>query len=566
MRAPYPRYPNILLILFVILVISTSSLLAACNAAKPSGTSSTATTTATSSTANPDISPTPAESRPGGNIPAGQPSGPLRLFCTPRETLNPLQETSASFLAVSQLIFEGLFALSSNGNAKPVLAEPGSLNIASNGYSLTVRLAADRRFHDGSVVRAGDVAASFAALRTAGQASAYNSLTPDIASITADDDSQLTISLNKPQADIAAQLTFPVIPAAALAESAADPFALLPGTGPYRFSDYSPEKGISLQADDNNPVGKFAIVREIKVIELPDLHAALTEFERDGIDLAGLPAEIYPSFALRSGLKLERYATHQYVFFSFRTQAGAPLADTSRLRFVQAVSRDPKILEDAEQLGLQTAAVPVHPDSSLWKSTAGNSQSFIGLYQPGRLAQPDNSLTYPTTRAPLVILVQAGDELLEVLAARLQTLLSEHGARAEVRLLAATDYEAARIAGQYDILIAQATLGTAADPRWLLGQNPDSGMPGSELLPRNGLEGYTAISTEIDRLFAAGTEIAAENPALLSLLTEAIELAPFTGVGFRYAALASGSRVLGQPAPQTNKLYEGIEELWLWST
>ena len=107
-----------------------------------------------------------------------------------------------------------------------------------------------------------------------------------------------------------------------------------------------------------------------------------------------------------------------------------------------------------------------------------------------------------------MILAQAGDKLLEELAARLQTLLLERGATAEVRLLAATDYEAARVAGQYDILVAQAVLGSAADPRWLLGQNPEPGIPGSEVLPRIGLEGYTAVSAEIDRLFAGGTEIA----------------------------------------------------------
>ncbi len=583
MRSNTSRYSDILLILLLLLVMAAGPLLSACSAGNPSGTVNPAATSESPAAENPGTSTSVTDITAGSRIPSDQPSGPLRIYCTPRTTLNPLQETSASFLAVSQLVYEGLFAVGSNGEARPVLAEPGSLNTAANGYSLTLRLAADRRFHDGSPVTAGDVAASFAVLQAAGSASAYNSLLPEVVGITAADDTTLTISLNKPQPDIGAQLTFPVIPAEALATNAADPLAVLPGTGAYRISSYTPAKGLRLQADTNNPAGRDAVAREIEVIELQDLHTALTAFERDGIDLAGLPAKIYPFYALRSGMKLERYATNQYVFISFRSDAGAPLADSNRLRFVKAASRDPRILADSEQLGLQTAAVPVHPDSSLWKSTAGNSREFIDLYQPGALAQtgkdgtggtggpagdadPAGPAAYPATRTPLVILAQTEDKLLEELTVRLQAVLAEGGAATEVRLLPATEYETARTAGQYDILVAQAVTGNTADPRWLLGQNSEPGIPGSELLSRNGLAGYTAVSAAIDRLFAGGSEIAADSPDLLPLLTEAANLAPFTGIGFRYAALASGSRVLGQPAPQANKLYEGIEELWLWST
>ena len=178
----------------------------------------------------------------------------------------------------------------------------------------------------------------------------------------------------------------------------------------------------------------------------------------------------------------------------------------------------------------------------------------------------DAALKYPASRQVLVILAPQDDVLRIALANRLKAVLAERGVTAEARVLPLEAFQAARNAGQYDILVAQAITPGTADPRWLLGTAPDPCVAGSETLPRLGMNGYPAISAEVDRLFAGGSLAAASKSGLLSILNEAARLGPCTGIGYRYAALASGSRVIGQPRPQAHALFEGIEELWLWST
>lgn len=591
MRAIVPRRILLPLILLLTLALAGGPLLTGCagpggsqaasavptpgatsapgasSAASSAGTGST-TGAASSTTTAPSARQTSASGTGRSElIPAGTPSGPLRLFCTPRATLNPLQDSTASFQSVCQLIYEGLFAIDGAGLAKPVLAQKDSLTVAADGLSLTLRLAAGRTFHSGTAVSATDVAASYNALRAAGAASAYASRLPDITGITAADASTLSITLARPQPDFALQLTFPVLPAAALAAAAAKPLTPIPGTGPYRIAAYAAGKGLTLQASDSSEAGRRALVRTVQVIELPGLHEALRAFERDAIDLVSLPADTYPGYALRNGLKLERFATGQYVFLSFRTADGAPLANQARLAFVQAASRSPAITADLETLGVQPAAVPIHPDSPLWRTADYTATGYLALYQPARTEPAAAaSLKYPATRQPLVILALQDDVLRTALASRLQGVLAGRGVNAEVRVLPADAFQAARIAGQYDILVAQGVTDALSDPRWLMGQSPEPVMPGSELLPRTGLTGYPAASAAVDRLFAGGSAAAAAQTTLLPVLGEAVRLAPYTGIGYRYAALASGSRVLGQPRPQANAIYEGIEDLWLWST
>ena len=350
---------------------TVSSASSATGSASPTSSGSTTGST-TGSTAG-----TTASSGSTSRIPANTPSGPLRLYCTPRTTLNPLADASASFQSISQLVYDGLFAIDGLGLTRPVLAEPETMTTAADGLSLTLRLAANRTFQNGAAVVAADVVASYTALRAAGAASAYSGSLPDITGITATDTRTLTITLSRPQPDIAWQLTFPVLPAAALATSAAKPLTIIPGTGPYRITAYAAGKGLTLQASDSSETGRKATVRTISAVELPSLHDALRAFERDGIDLVSLPADTYPAYALRNGLKLERYATEQYIFLSFRANAGSLLANPARLAFVLAASRAPAVSADLETLGVQPAAVPIHPDSPLWDATTFTLPGYL---------------------------------------------------------------------------------------------------------------------------------------------------------------------------------------------
>lgn len=87
-------------------------------------------------------------------------SGPLRVWWTPVEDLNPLLNESRSGQAANDLIFEGLLSRQEDGRLERVLAE--SLAWSQDGLVLTIRLTDLTRFHNGQILTSADAAQSLA--------------------------------------------------------------------------------------------------------------------------------------------------------------------------------------------------------------------------------------------------------------------------------------------------------------------------------------------------------------------------------------------------------------------
>ncbi len=454
--------------------------------------------------------------------------------------------------------------MDSTGAVHPVLAE--SARFLEDGLTLDIDLADDRHFHDGSKVTAFDVAASHDVLKNAGRASAYDGRMPDVVSITAIDESTVRVRLTHADPDYAWQLTFPVVPAASLQASAENPLTVLPGTGRFMIESHEPGKGMVLKAIGSATDRDVEGVTVIHVLELKDRGAAMRAFENDEIDLIDLPPEDYPEYRLRNGLRLERFFSDHYLFISFNTREGSLLANKDRLAVVKALSHDPRMMPDPETAGIQPARVPILPDSFLWENTPTDDPDRRLIYALDRTVPEKVMSAYVTARRKLVILAPQEDPLRAELADRFRELLNEHQIESEVRILANDAYLAERSAGQYDILMAQAVVTDPMDPRWLVGLEADESVAGSEWLSRSGLDGHEEAASEINRCFAAGASTASGWSTLASALREAGETGPFTGIGFRYRALLTGHRVIGQPRPHRQYLLEGIEDIWIWST
>lgn len=531
------------------------------------GSNTTATTetsqTDSEKTSQTSVASTTTQARPSQTT-TRPPSGPLRLFITTRSTLNPLADTSASFLSLVALIYEGLYTMDSSGAVFPALAD--SARFLEDGFTVEIQMAEGRRFHDGSPVTAPDVAASYAFVQSAGATSAYAGRLPDITNVTAVDDRIVRVSLSRAQPDYAWQLTFPIMPAAALQKSAANPLTILPGTGPYAISEYVPGTGMTLKAVETAAVDTKNQVETILVREMNHRSEAMRAFENDEIDLIDLPPEDYPEYKLRNGLRIERYFSGQYLFLSFNTSPGALLENAGRLALVKAISQDGRLMPDHEAFGLEPARVPVLPDSLVWARTPVDDPDRRQIYAAGSSESAMISSAFSTTRKKLVILAPQEDSLRTLLALRLKDLLDEYQIGSDVRILTNEAYLAERSAGQYDILMAQAVVLNPMDPRWLVGPAADQAVVGSEWLPRKGLDGHEAAAADVYRCFAAGTAMASEHVDLASVLRTVGDTGPFTGIGFRHAALLSGHRVIGQVRPHRENLFEGIEDIWIWST
>ena len=164
--------------------------------------------------------------------------------------LNPAISTAGPLHAVAGSLFNGLVALDEAGRPEPDLAE--SWVVAPDGLSVTFRLRAGVRWHDGRPFTATDVKTSFEQVLLRFHARARAGLAPAIAGIDAPDPLTAVFRLNRPHPALLRQLDVteaPVLPAHLFegTDPNTNPANLRPiGTGPFRFEGYQRDNQVVL--------------------------------------------------------------------------------------------------------------------------------------------------------------------------------------------------------------------------------------------------------------------------------------------------------------------------------
>lgn len=174
------------------------------------------------------------------------------------DSLNPFSAATRSNLQLATLLFESLTALDDQWTAQPSLAA----SVTVDSTTVTALLRSDAVFSDGSPVTAADAAASFELAKASDN---YKALLQNVASASVSGNS-VVFTLNSPDPNAAACLTFPIIKAG----SGDAPI----GSGRYVFS------GGDSPALERNPHnadgGAFAVVR---LKDLPNTDAVLRALE-----------------------------------------------------------------------------------------------------------------------------------------------------------------------------------------------------------------------------------------------------------------------------------------------
>lgn len=156
--------------------------------------------------------------------------------------LNPAISTAGPLHAVAGSLFNGLVALDEDGSPVPDLA--ADWEIAPDGLSVTFRLRAGVRWHDGRPFTAEDVKVSFEQLLFRFHARARAGLAPAVAGIDVRDQATVIFRLHRPHPALLRQLDVteaPILPAHLFSggDPATNPANLRPvGTGPFRFESY----------------------------------------------------------------------------------------------------------------------------------------------------------------------------------------------------------------------------------------------------------------------------------------------------------------------------------------
>jgi peptide/nickel transport system substrate-binding protein len=240
------------------------------------------------------------------------PVGDLRV-------LDPIWTSAAITLSHGQMIYDVLMTTDSSFNPKPQMAE--SFTRSEDGLAWQFRLRPGLVFHDGSPVRAQDVAASIR--RWAKRVTAGQALAARASSIAALDDRTLEIRLNRPFGPMLETLASPVLAPFVMREKDAETDAFQQvsatiGSGPFIFmrDEYRPGAKAVYR---RNPAyvpraepaqgysgGKIARVDRVEWIYLPDQSTATSALQTGEVDfLESVPADLVSVLAKRPDVVLQ---------------------------------------------------------------------------------------------------------------------------------------------------------------------------------------------------------------------------------------------------------------------
>ena len=492
-----------------------------------------------------------------------QPGGTLRLWWPLEEgAAHPLLAQSRSAQAVFSLVFEGLFTVMDDQTLKPGLAD--TMSDPADAAQVILHLKRGTSFHHGENVTAHDAAACIAYILDHPEQSPFAAGLRSITGVTAEDDYTLILELSEPDPWLAYQLTFPVLPAAYL-DLAAD--ALIPGTGLFSMREWSDDQTLLLTKA--KPTDDPSELREIRVRTYADLRAALTGFSSDEIDLVFLDAELYQLYRPRTSLRFRTFSGERQIFLSYNTDTDAFLSSEPRFLALKYLVSQVFYQDLYHALG-ETAQVPLSIRTGLLEGHMPDLLTVIESFQPQAWEDTDHVLT---------LIRPEQDAARSMIADEIGHILEQAGISWQDRPLTAADFTEAVLSGTYDLALMEAVLPAAPDPGWLYLSELDRRLDRHDIKPDD-QEGETARQStglafadyhywqnNLRQMWRnRSPQQLMDGESLALLLSNTAARAPWDGLVIRHEAILYNERIIGVSRPNRFRPYEGIEDLWVWST
>lgn len=542
MRRPVTelRYARTHTKIFVRLAVFGLSLCLSAGLLSACGTLATPTAATRSSTLSASPTPTPV-------------SGELRVWITPLSAKpNPLRDADRTHRALFRLVYQGLFYLSEDQSAAKDLCQDWSLS--ADGKSLTIQLVNGVEFHDGSLLAANDVVASYNAIKAAGASSPYSSDLADIAGFTAIGDTSLRIDLIRPDAFVQQSLTFPILPAKYTGSAA--PAGVPPGTGRYQVLPSTDGKGIRLTRFIQNSEAEAYQIEKIYAVIYPDIRHAIEALQDDKIDLVDLNADEYLTYRYRQDIAIYRYAGTRFVFIAMNVGQGKSLSGIDAFHLIRKTLDRVRSSEIRDAWPISLAGIP-----SISRSEQLAGQDAV----PGISPDPPADYVWPAKQS-LSLLYPSSDPVRKAIAEKAAATLESIGVRV-VQIPADDATFAARMTAKaYDLAVCEATVPRIPDPGWLYldaAIRPVSGMAFFSPVPA-GMVGFINARAALLTLLLTPTGIS-DWTAFHEALAACAANGPYIGIGFRQEGLIAGKRVMGQLSSYRDNPYDGINEVWIWS-
>ncbi|MFJ6952117.1 ABC transporter substrate-binding protein [Micromonospora aurantiaca (nom. illeg.)] len=226
------------------------------------------------------------------------------------DTLNPVLNYGVDG---ASLIFDGLVARDARNELVPALARELPA-VSAEGKTVTAKLREGVLFHDGSPLTAQDVVFTYQAVLDPGVDSTLRSDLDMLASVTAPDPATVVFTLKYAYAPFLQRLALGIVPAKAFAGQDVNKAAFNRkpvGTGPYRFTSWTPGDRLVLAANETYWGGKPAN-SGVVVAFVADDNVRAQRMRAGEFDAAELAPKLASGFEGRDGYRVQKVPTADY--------------------------------------------------------------------------------------------------------------------------------------------------------------------------------------------------------------------------------------------------------------
>jgi peptide/nickel transport system substrate-binding protein len=264
------------------------------------------------------------------NLPAQQLYGSMKYGESKKpDTFDPVtSEDNMANVRLTTMLFEGLYEYNDKDQIEPRVAAELP-NLAPDNLSAVVKLKAGIKWHDGKEVTARDVVSTYNSIKSAlgNNAQRMKEVLAFITDVRALSDLEVRFTFGKPVNDLEMVLDrltskwFPLLPGHRVDNPLSNRsiFAQQPcGCGIYKFIEMDPSGDVSLEAHtDGNARKEGPFIREITMVNIPDVNQQVSQLKNRGIDLVvEVPPNQIPELET-ANLNVQPYNSRSFYFLAY---------------------------------------------------------------------------------------------------------------------------------------------------------------------------------------------------------------------------------------------------------
>lgn len=301
--------------------------------------------------------------------------------------------TSDLATTIAHHMFEGLYTFNA-ANAPVGLLAAGE-TISEDGKTITIALRTGVKFHNGQEMTSADVVASLN--RWGAHGSRGGLLFANVSGVAATGDHEIQITLNEPFGPWKNLMAFinggpAIYPASVVADAGKEPIAPenYIGTGPYKFSEWQPNRHVELVrfedyaspdgASDGYAGARSANFDTLRFIPVSDVGTRVSGLKAGDYDYAeSIPGDLFADLDADAGVTTILNGGPIFGLVFMNSKAG-PLKENFALRraIQTAINKTPALQVAIGPEGLWRANGSFLPDGNVWYTDSGAENFSMG--------------------------------------------------------------------------------------------------------------------------------------------------------------------------------------------